>query len=72
MHIPAVRLGLWCLHYAASVAAPLVVETGRKVSQGGWKFPQWGAVLVTVSPRVGGGLRTYLTPLSRLLVLAHM
>ena len=25
MHIPAVRLGLWCLYCAASVAAPLVV-----------------------------------------------
>ena len=80
MHIPAVRLGLWCLHYAASVAAPLVV---------GWagKSEQWGGGSQTQSAALcstEGGSRAYLTPLSRLehlarslcpkglLVLAHM
>ena len=37
MHIPAVRLGLWCLYCAASVAAPLVVEAGGGTFSSSWQ-----------------------------------
>ena len=42
MHIPVVRLGLWCLYYAASVAAPLVVEARGGTFSGSWQWPDRG------------------------------
>ena len=44
MHITAIRLGLWCLHYAASVAAPLVVGWAGKSEQWGVPNAECGAL----------------------------
>ena len=41
MHIPTVRLGLWCLHYAASVAAPLVVGWVPNTECGALFYREW-------------------------------
>ena len=64
MHIPAVRLGLWCLQYAASVAAPLVVGWAGKSS----------VVLCSTegTSRMKSAALCSTEGTSRLLVVAHM